>query len=216
MITPDFPNTIVFLKLTSGPPRKSLRDSVLFKRLRFIGRSQQNLSKKNPRSSVKIEPTTVKIMTNKFHKMEVEKNPPPSKSKPTPQLPTLPPKPVQVHHVEPKQNNLFTSSPRFPAPTTPRPMLKPVLNLNLANVNKFEPVQRPQQTPQPGFRTPVEADEIYSVPSPVLRPVHPAALNKVKPEHLVAKSQENLVSAMKKNFETNSDSNLPNRSKLWR
>ena len=166
---------------------------------------------------MKIEPMTVKIMTNKFHKMEVEKNPPPSKSKSTPQLPTSQPKPVQVHHVEPKPNNLVSNSTRFPPHATSSPMLRPVPNLSPANVNKFEAVQRSQQSPQSGFRPLVEADVIYSVPSPGLRPVYPASPpNNVKPNNLMAKSQENMVSAMKKNYESNSDSNLPNRSQLWR
>jgi len=119
---------------------------------------------------MKIEPMTVKIMTNKFHKMEVEKNPPQSKSKLTPQLTSPQPKPVQVHHVEPKPNNLSTSTPRFAAPATPWqiPNSSPanVNILNPTNVNKFEAMQSPQQSPQYGFRSPVETEVIYSVPSP--------------------------------------------------
>ena len=188
----------ISLKLNSGPPRKSLRESLM--QLRFIGRSQQHLSVKPPRPPKKTEPVMVKI--NPVH---VEKHPSHIKSKPTPPLPTVQPKPV---HVELKPSNLVTNSSRFPTPTTVSPIPRPVPNLIPA---KFEVAQRFQQSPQSGFQSPVNTDAIYSNQNSGLRPVYPAA-----PSNPVVKAQENLITEMKKNFGSNSDLNLPNRSQLRR
>ena len=190
----------------------SIRKSFNFKKLKFIG-SPPDVEKNNSRPSMRIEPNTVKVITNKFQKMEHEKGPvlpstinkpalPLPTAKPTPPLPAVkatpplptikPTTPQQSVKIVPRTNAQLTRPP-----PTIVPVSKTSPKLNLSNVNKFEAIQKQSNLSSSQsslsknvFKPAVEQEVVYDIPNPVLRPVQ-----------LHKEPEPTTVSAMKKMFE---------------